>query len=81
MDVYDAMLRLTYCRARRPQCAKSAKILQSFLADPHHPESALNSIPKEVLARAKGSVSHLAVRARSLNTAAQAASSADLVYV
>ncbi|GAA5985866.1 hypothetical protein JCM11641_005326 [Rhodosporidiobolus odoratus] len=33
---------------------KSAKILQSFLADPKHPESALNSIPKEVLARAKG---------------------------
>ncbi|GAA5833110.1 hypothetical protein JCM11251_006519 [Rhodosporidiobolus azoricus] len=33
---------------------KAAKILQSFLADPQHPESALNSIPKEVLARAKG---------------------------
>ncbi|ORY69446.1 hypothetical protein BCR35DRAFT_308034 [Leucosporidium creatinivorum] len=36
------------------ECTKSAKILQSFLADPNHPESALNSIPREVLARAKG---------------------------
>lgn len=25
-----------------------------FLADPHHPRSALNSIPREVLRRAKG---------------------------
>ena len=33
---------------------KAARILQAFLADPHHPESALNAIPKEVLARAKG---------------------------
>lgn len=39
----------------RSQCTKSAKILQSFLADPNHPESALNAIPKAVLARAKGS--------------------------
>jgi hypothetical protein len=45
---------LADCSASYPQCAKSAKILQSFLADPNHPESALNSIPKEVLARAKG---------------------------
>ncbi|GAA5879234.1 hypothetical protein JCM3774_003529 [Rhodotorula dairenensis] len=36
------------------ECDKSAKILASFLADPHHPESALNAIPKEVLRRAKG---------------------------
>lgn len=36
------------------QCTKAAKILQSFLADPNHPESALNAIPKEVLARARG---------------------------
>ncbi|POY73418.1 hypothetical protein BMF94_3756 [Rhodotorula taiwanensis] len=36
------------------ECEKSAKILASFLADPRHPESALNAIPKEVLARAKG---------------------------
>lgn len=41
---------------RGSQCTKSAKILQSFLADPNHPESALNAIPKQVLARAKGSV-------------------------
>jgi len=33
---------------------KAAKILQSFLADPSHPESALNSIPKAVLQRARG---------------------------
>ncbi|EIW67594.1 hypothetical protein TREMEDRAFT_40282 [Tremella mesenterica DSM 1558] len=33
---------------------KAAKILQSFLADPSHPQSALNSIPKAVLQRAKG---------------------------
>jgi len=33
---------------------KAAKILQSFLADPGHPESALNSIPKAVLQRARG---------------------------
>ena len=36
------------------QCQKAAKTLQSFLADPEHPESALNSIPKAVLLRAKG---------------------------
>lgn len=36
------------------EAAKAARILQAFLADPHHPESALNAIPKEVLARAKG---------------------------
>ncbi|GAA5878054.1 hypothetical protein JCM8547_005607 [Rhodosporidiobolus lusitaniae] len=36
------------------EVGKAAKTLQSFLADPNHPESALNSIPKEVLARAKG---------------------------
>ncbi|KIJ53514.1 hypothetical protein M422DRAFT_25383 [Sphaerobolus stellatus SS14] len=33
---------------------KAAKILESFLADPHRPESALNSIPKAVLQRARG---------------------------
>ncbi|KIK01902.1 hypothetical protein K443DRAFT_546115 [Laccaria amethystina LaAM-08-1] len=33
---------------------KAAKILNSFLADPTHPESALNSIPKPVLQRARG---------------------------
>lgn len=43
-------------RAPPAQCEKSAKILASFLADPQHPESALNAIPKEVLRRAKGSV-------------------------
>lgn len=36
------------------ECAKAAKILQSFLANPDNPESALNSIPKAVLAGAKG---------------------------
>lgn len=36
------------------ECQKAAKILQSFVADPDHPESALNSIPKAVLQRAKG---------------------------
>lgn len=39
------------------QCEKAAKILRTFLADPAHPESALNAIPKEVLLRAKGLVS------------------------
>ncbi|WOO83340.1 SH3 domain-containing protein [Vanrija pseudolonga] len=33
---------------------KAAKILKSFLADPSHPESALNSIPKQVLLGCKG---------------------------
>jgi len=33
---------------------KAAKILASFLADPSHPESALNAIPKAVLQRARG---------------------------
>ncbi|GBE83082.1 DUF500-domain-containing protein [Sparassis latifolia] len=33
---------------------KAAKILASFLADPENPESALNSIPKVVLQRARG---------------------------
>ncbi|BGO95552.1 SH3 domain-containing protein [Rhodotorula toruloides] len=41
------------------ECTKAARILQSFLADPAHPESALNSIPKEVLHRAKGRVGAL----------------------
>ncbi|KAJ3504781.1 hypothetical protein NLJ89_g7764 [Agrocybe chaxingu] len=33
---------------------KAARILDSFLADPERPESALNSIPKAVLERARG---------------------------
>ncbi|KAG9315859.1 putative undecaprenyl diphosphate synthase-domain-containing protein [Chiua virens] len=33
---------------------KAAKILASFLADPNHPESALNSVPKAVLQHARG---------------------------
>ncbi|KAI0826792.1 DUF500-domain-containing protein [Trametes gibbosa] len=33
---------------------KAAKILESFLADPEHPESALNAVPKAVLQRARG---------------------------
>jgi len=33
---------------------KAAKILESFLANPDHPNSALNSIPKAVLQRARG---------------------------
>ncbi|KAI0771202.1 DUF500-domain-containing protein [Trametes elegans] len=36
------------------EAEKAAKILASFLADPEHPESALNSIPKAVLQRARG---------------------------
>lgn len=36
------------------QCTKAAKTLQSFLADPNEPESALNAIPKAVLNKAKG---------------------------
>jgi lipid-binding SYLF domain-containing protein len=36
------------------EAEKSAKILDSFLADPSRPESALNSIPKAVLQRARG---------------------------
>jgi len=33
---------------------KCAKILESFLADPSNPESALNAVPKAVLQRARG---------------------------
>ncbi|POW06212.1 hypothetical protein PSTT_09128 [Puccinia striiformis] len=36
------------------ECERSAKILSSFLADPLHPESALNAIPKAVLQNAHG---------------------------
>jgi len=36
------------------ECERSAKILSSFLADPAHPESALNAIPKAVLQNAHG---------------------------
>ncbi len=36
------------------ECDRAAKILQAFLADPEHPDSALNSIPKAVLQQAKG---------------------------
>lgn len=36
------------------EAEKAAKILDSFLADPEHPGSALNSIPKAVLQRARG---------------------------
>lgn len=36
------------------ECDKASKILHSFLADPEHPDSALNSIPKAVLQQAKG---------------------------
>ncbi|KAI0051052.1 DUF500-domain-containing protein [Auriscalpium vulgare] len=36
------------------EAEKAAKILESFLADPSHPQSALNSIPKAVLQRARG---------------------------
>lgn len=36
------------------ECTKAAKILQSFLANPEHPESALNAIPRAVLQNAKG---------------------------
>ncbi|THH26531.1 hypothetical protein EUX98_g7662 [Antrodiella citrinella] len=36
------------------EAEKAARILASFLANPDHPESALNSIPKAVLQRARG---------------------------
>ncbi|CAE6422271.1 unnamed protein product [Rhizoctonia solani] len=36
------------------EAEKAAKILESFLANPDHPESALNAIPKAVLQRARG---------------------------
>jgi lipid-binding SYLF domain-containing protein len=36
------------------EAEKAANILDSFLADPERPESALNSIPKAVLQRARG---------------------------
>ncbi|KAK7468997.1 hypothetical protein VKT23_003493 [Stygiomarasmius scandens] len=36
------------------EAEKAAKILDSFLADPDRPESALNSIPKAVLQNARG---------------------------
>lgn len=36
------------------ECDRAAKILSAFLADPDHPDSALNSIPKAVLQNAKG---------------------------
>lgn len=35
------------------ECDKAAKTLQSFVANPEDPQSALNSIPKAVLRRAK----------------------------
>jgi len=36
------------------EAEKAAKILDSFLADPERPQSALNAIPKAVLQRARG---------------------------
>jgi len=36
------------------EAEKAAKILESFLADPSQPESALNSVPKAVLQHARG---------------------------
>jgi len=36
------------------EAEKAAKILDSFLADPERPQSALNSIPKAILQRARG---------------------------
>jgi len=36
------------------EAEKAARILASFLANPDHPESALNAIPKAVLQRARG---------------------------
>ncbi|CAO1623560.1 unnamed protein product [Parajaminaea phylloscopi] len=36
------------------ECERAAKILQGFLADPNHPDTALNAIPKAVLDNAKG---------------------------
>ncbi|KAG2039523.1 hypothetical protein BDR03DRAFT_859590 [Suillus americanus] len=36
------------------EAEKAAKILESFLANPNHPESALNSIPTAVLQHARG---------------------------
>lgn len=36
------------------EAEKAARILESFLANPDHPESALNAIPKAVLQRARG---------------------------
>ncbi|KAF7768079.1 hypothetical protein Agabi119p4_7322 [Agaricus bisporus var. burnettii] len=36
------------------EAEKAAKILESFLADPERPDSALNAIPKAVLNRARG---------------------------
>ncbi|WFD30887.1 hypothetical protein MSPP1_001911 [Malassezia sp. CBS 17886] len=36
------------------ECERASRILQSFLADPYNPDSALNAIPKAVLQQAKG---------------------------
>lgn len=36
------------------ECQKAANTLATFLADPKHPESALNAVPKAVLSNAKG---------------------------
>lgn len=36
------------------ECERASTILQSFLADPQHPDTALNAIPKAVLENAKG---------------------------
>ncbi|MBW0511757.1 hypothetical protein O181_051472 [Austropuccinia psidii MF-1] len=36
------------------ECERAAKILESFLADPSNPESALNAIPKAILKNAHG---------------------------
>jgi len=36
------------------ECQRAAATLESFAANPQHPQSALNAIPREVLRRAKG---------------------------
>lgn len=36
------------------ECTKAGATLRSFLADPEHPESALNAIPKAVLQKCRG---------------------------
>lgn len=48
------------------ECDKASKILHSFLADPEHPDSALNSIPKAVLQQAKGLAVFSVIKAVSL---------------
>lgn len=61
------------------ECDRSAKILQAFLADPNHPDSALNSIPKAVLQQAKGLAVFSVIKAVRSQSPGPASSSARIL--